>query len=225
MFHRCPLLILSMVTYTGSPSNSAPAYASPSFHSLSLREQLPSIMTQQLSSSLDGALDESNIGTSLSQTKLKPKDDSTLSSRQLRTGSSSDRTLASSCALSVDEIRHSKAAASFLLPRPGVKRREYKKMHACQVCQKTFPRPSGLKTHMNTHDQIRPFRCTVDGCGKSFTVKSNCKRHLRTHGRNLEESSRRFEEYSNPSSSPDLPNSTPAPRTLRLTVIKLFAAE
>jgi hypothetical protein len=26
------------------------------------------------------------------------------------------------------------------------------------------------------------FKCPVDGCDKSFTVRSNAKRHLRTHG-------------------------------------------
>lgn len=42
---------------------------------------------------------------------------------------------------------------------------------------------------------MQAFRCPVEGCDKTFTVKSNCKRHMRTHGMSLEESSRRFEEY------------------------------
>ncbi|KAG6808905.1 hypothetical protein H0H92_002405 [Tricholoma furcatifolium] len=49
------------------------------------------------------------------------------------------------------------------------------KMHQCSICKKLFPRPSGLKTHMNTHTNLK--RCT-----RTFTVRSNAKRHLRTHG-------------------------------------------
>ncbi|KZT23638.1 hypothetical protein NEOLEDRAFT_524175 [Neolentinus lepideus HHB14362 ss-1] len=56
------------------------------------------------------------------------------------------------------------------------------KMHQCGVCQKWFPRPSGLKTHMNSHSGEKPYKCTVPNCNKSFAVRSNAKRHLRTHG-------------------------------------------
>ncbi|KAI0036106.1 hypothetical protein K488DRAFT_17059, partial [Vararia minispora EC-137] len=56
------------------------------------------------------------------------------------------------------------------------------KMHHCDVCHKAFPRPSGLKTHMNSHSGEKPFPCPVANCSKSFTVRSNAKRHLRTHG-------------------------------------------
>ncbi|KAG9221900.1 hypothetical protein CCMSSC00406_0005725 [Pleurotus cornucopiae] len=56
------------------------------------------------------------------------------------------------------------------------------KMHECEICHKLFPRPSGLQTHMNTHTDSKPFPCTVQGCNKRFAVRSNAKRHLRTHG-------------------------------------------
>ncbi|KAI0642802.1 hypothetical protein C8Q79DRAFT_896184, partial [Trametes meyenii] len=56
------------------------------------------------------------------------------------------------------------------------------KMHQCSVCYKLFPRPSGLATHMNSHSGAKPFKCPIPTCTKSFAVRSNAKRHLRTHG-------------------------------------------
>ncbi|KAM5537593.1 hypothetical protein V8D89_008671 [Ganoderma adspersum] len=56
------------------------------------------------------------------------------------------------------------------------------KMHQCTVCFKLFPRPSGLATHMNSHSGAKPFKCPIPTCTKSFAVRSNAKRHLRTHG-------------------------------------------
>ncbi|KAI0828684.1 hypothetical protein BC628DRAFT_1290381, partial [Trametes gibbosa] len=56
------------------------------------------------------------------------------------------------------------------------------KMHQCTVCYKLFPRPSGLATHMNSHSGAKPFKCPIPTCTKSFAVRSNAKRHLRTHG-------------------------------------------
>ncbi|KAF9269669.1 hypothetical protein L218DRAFT_838846, partial [Marasmius fiardii PR-910] len=62
------------------------------------------------------------------------------------------------------------------------KKKKRSKMHKCEVCEKLFPRPSGLKTHMNTHNNVKPFICEFPGCNRSFTVRSNARRHLRTHG-------------------------------------------
>ncbi|KAF4618809.1 hypothetical protein D9613_010122 [Agrocybe pediades] len=82
------------------------------------------------------------------------------------------------------------------------------KMHQCPICQKQFPRPSGLKLHMTTHNNEKrtsafflrfleveykthltasskmntAFVCTFPGCTRRFNVRSNAKRHLRTHG-------------------------------------------
>ncbi|OBZ67330.1 Zinc finger protein 18 [Grifola frondosa] len=56
------------------------------------------------------------------------------------------------------------------------------KMHQCNVCFKMFPRPSGLATHMNSHSGAKPYKCPIPTCTKSFAVRSNAKRHLRTHG-------------------------------------------
>ncbi|KAF8155562.1 hypothetical protein B0H34DRAFT_635627, partial [Crassisporium funariophilum] len=56
------------------------------------------------------------------------------------------------------------------------------KMHECELCGKKFPRPSGLRTHMNTHNNAKPYPCGFPGCSRTFGVRSNAKRHLRTHG-------------------------------------------
>lgn len=56
------------------------------------------------------------------------------------------------------------------------------KYHFCEICQKPFPRPSGLRAHMNMHTKEKPFECGFPGCPKRFSVSSNAKRHLRTHG-------------------------------------------
>ncbi|KZP15762.1 hypothetical protein FIBSPDRAFT_749760 [Athelia psychrophila] len=55
-------------------------------------------------------------------------------------------------------------------------------MHTCVVCQKQFPRPSGLSTHMKTHTGDRPYTCEEPRCYKRFTVLSNMRRHMRVHG-------------------------------------------
>ncbi len=39
------------------------------------------------------------------------------------------------------------------------KRKGKSKMHACLLCQKSFPRPSGLRTHMNSHSGDKRRTC------------------------------------------------------------------
>ncbi|KAF9035247.1 hypothetical protein BJ165DRAFT_1306647, partial [Panaeolus papilionaceus] len=56
------------------------------------------------------------------------------------------------------------------------------KMHPCPECHKEFPRPSGLKTHMTIHTKEKPFACAYPGCTRAFSVISNAKRHMRSHG-------------------------------------------
>ncbi|KAG1747368.1 hypothetical protein EDB19DRAFT_1631079 [Suillus lakei] len=57
-------------------------------------------------------------------------------------------------------------------------------MHQCSICLKIFPRPSGLNTHMNSHSGAKPYKCPVPSCDRHFAVRSNAKRHLKTHGIN-----------------------------------------
>ncbi|KAG6377327.1 hypothetical protein JVT61DRAFT_15117 [Boletus reticuloceps] len=61
---------------------------------------------------------------------------------------------------------------------------ELPKIHQCKQCGKMFPRASGLATHMNSHLGAKPYKCIVPNCDRSFAVRSNAKRHLRTHGIN-----------------------------------------
>ncbi|KAF5325824.1 hypothetical protein D9611_000037 [Ephemerocybe angulata] len=53
--------------------------------------------------------------------------------------------------------------------------------YECQYCGKGFNRPSSLKIHLNSHTGEKPFVCPVEGCGRSFSVLSNMRRHARVH--------------------------------------------
>ncbi|KAI8064164.1 hypothetical protein BC940DRAFT_242726, partial [Gongronella butleri] len=56
-------------------------------------------------------------------------------------------------------------------------------LYACNICQKKFNRPSALITHSYTHTGEKPHICSVPGCGRSFSVMSNLRRHARIHTR------------------------------------------
>ena len=51
--------------------------------------------------------------------------------------------------------------------------------NVCELCGKSYSRPSTLKAHMRMHSGQTPYRC--DTCGKSFIQACNLTVHLRTH--------------------------------------------
>lgn len=56
----------------------------------------------------------------------------------------------------------------------------YHRYH-CHHCRKSFSRPSSLRIHIYSHTGEKPFKCHHQGCGRSFSVHSNMRRHLRVH--------------------------------------------
>ncbi|TFK54211.1 hypothetical protein OE88DRAFT_1625056, partial [Heliocybe sulcata] len=54
--------------------------------------------------------------------------------------------------------------------------------YECPYCGKGFNRPSSLKIHINSHTGEKPFMCPQEGCGRTFSVLSNMRRHARVHG-------------------------------------------
>ncbi|KAL1706797.1 hypothetical protein EV121DRAFT_200629 [Schizophyllum commune] len=61
-------------------------------------------------------------------------------------------------------------------------RRNADGLHECPVCTKGFQRPSGLSTHMNIHNRIKPYECGFKDCDAKFAARSNARRHRHTHG-------------------------------------------
>ncbi|KND01349.1 uncharacterized protein SPPG_03161 [Spizellomyces punctatus DAOM BR117] len=59
----------------------------------------------------------------------------------------------------------------------GVGKRDMKYM--CQTCSRVFTRLYNLKSHIRSHQGLRPFKCKF--CSASFTRNHDLNRHERTH--------------------------------------------
>lgn len=51
----------------------------------------------------------------------------------------------------------------------------------CEFCDSRFSRNSTLKLHRLIHLGIKPHTCPEENCGRSFTEKSNMKKHFKIH--------------------------------------------
>ncbi|KAH9957922.1 hypothetical protein BC827DRAFT_1269907 [Russula dissimulans] len=78
-------------------------------------------------------------------------------------------------------MTQSYSGSSSVIPSGLVGPEQSSAKYECQYCGKGFTRPSSLKIHVHSHTGERPFKCTFDGCNRTFSVQSNMRRHARTH--------------------------------------------
>ncbi|XP_070535725.1 uncharacterized protein [Ptychodera flava] len=60
---------------------------------------------------------------------------------------------------------------------PGLTTRHGK--NQCNICDKTYARPSTLRIHLRTHSDEQPYQCQT--CAKTFSQAANLTAHMRTH--------------------------------------------
>ncbi|KAI9442208.1 hypothetical protein H4582DRAFT_1263657 [Lactarius indigo] len=75
----------------------------------------------------------------------------------------------------------SSSGSSTIIPSGLVTLEPTSARYACSYCGRGFTRPSSLRIHVHSHTGERPFKCTFDGCNRTFSVQSNMRRHARTH--------------------------------------------
>ena len=54
-------------------------------------------------------------------------------------------------------------------------------VHRCNICPRSFKKPSDLVRHIRTHTGEKPYKC--EDCGKSFSVGSTLNTHKKIHQR------------------------------------------
>ena len=46
--------------------------------------------------------------------------------------------------------------------------------HGCAECGKAFKESTELKSHFLVHTEVKPFTCTLEWCGKTFSLSNLC---------------------------------------------------
>ncbi len=64
---------------------------------------------------------------------------------------------------------------------PSKKRgkKEFMTLHYCRRCNKDFSTKTNLLRHIQTHDGVKPYQCTI--CGAGFTQNGSLKQHIFIH--------------------------------------------
>lgn len=60
-----------------------------------------------------------------------------------------------------------------------VQRISTRRRYMCEICNKTFSRPSTVRIHGRSHSGEQPFHCQQPKCDRAFSVRSNMRHHER----------------------------------------------